>query len=80
MALGPSQPPIKWVQGALSLGVHRPGLEADHSPPRSAEVKNVWSYTSTLQYPFMVWCSVKEKNRGTTLPVPLLYLRVTEIN
>jgi hypothetical protein len=23
------------------------GREADHSPPSSAEVKNVWSYTST---------------------------------
>jgi hypothetical protein len=25
--------------GALSLGVKRPGCEADHSPPSSAEVK-----------------------------------------
>jgi hypothetical protein len=29
------------------------GLEADHSPPSSAEVKNAWSYTSTPQYVFM---------------------------
>jgi hypothetical protein len=28
-------------------GVKRPGREADKSPPCSAEVKNVWSYTST---------------------------------
>jgi hypothetical protein len=28
-------------------GVKRPGGEADHSSPFSAEVKNVWSYTST---------------------------------
>jgi hypothetical protein len=33
--------------GALFLGVKRPGREADHSPPSSAEVKNGWSYTST---------------------------------
>jgi hypothetical protein len=33
--------------GALSLGLKRPGREADHSPPSSAEVKNAWSYTST---------------------------------
>jgi hypothetical protein len=46
-ALGPTQPPIEWVPGALSLGVKRPGREADHSPPSSAEVKNSWSYTST---------------------------------
>jgi hypothetical protein len=47
MALGPTQPPIQWVPGALSLGIKRPGREADHSPPSSAEVKNAWSYTST---------------------------------
>jgi hypothetical protein len=37
--LGPTQPPIQWVPGALSLGVKRLGCEADHSPPSSAEVK-----------------------------------------
>jgi hypothetical protein len=38
-ALGPTQPPIQWVTGALYLGVKRPGREADHSHPSSAEVK-----------------------------------------
>jgi hypothetical protein len=38
-ALGSTQPPIQWVRGAFSLGVKRPGREADHSPPSSAEVK-----------------------------------------
>jgi len=33
--------------GALSLGVKRPGREADHLPPSSAEVKKARSYTST---------------------------------
>jgi hypothetical protein len=47
LALGPTQPPIQWVLGALSLGVKRPGREADHSPPSSAEDKNAWSYIST---------------------------------
>jgi hypothetical protein len=32
--------PIQWVPGALFPGVKRPGLEADHSPPSSAEFKN----------------------------------------
>jgi hypothetical protein len=46
-ALGPTQPPIQWVQGVLSLGLKWPGCEADHSPPSSDKVKNAWSNTST---------------------------------
>jgi len=37
-----NQPPIQWVRG-----VKRPGREADHSPPSTAKLKNVWRYTST---------------------------------
>jgi hypothetical protein len=48
--LGPTQPPIQWVPGVLSLGVKQPGREGDHSPPSSAEEKNACSYTSTPQY------------------------------
>jgi hypothetical protein len=33
--------------GALSLGVKRPGREAYHLPPSSAEVNNSWKCTST---------------------------------
>jgi len=58
-ALGSTQPPIPWVPAALYLGVSRPGREADHSPPCSAEVKNEWSYNSTPQYAFVSWCLVK---------------------
>jgi hypothetical protein len=47
LALGPTQPPIQWVPGTLSLGVKQLECEADPSPPSSAEVKNAWSYTST---------------------------------
>jgi hypothetical protein len=40
-ALGPTQPPVQWVPGVLSLGVKRGrGRDADHSPPSSAEVEN----------------------------------------
>jgi hypothetical protein len=46
-ALGPTQPPIQWVPVAISLGVKRPGREADHTPPSSAEDMKAWSYTST---------------------------------
>jgi hypothetical protein len=45
-AVGPTQLPIQCVSGAFSLGVKRPGREADYSPPSSAEVKNAWNYTS----------------------------------
>jgi hypothetical protein len=34
--LGPTQPQIQWVPGGLSLGLRRPGREADRSPPSSA--------------------------------------------
>jgi hypothetical protein len=39
-AVGPTQPPIQWVPGALSPGVKRKWREADHSPPSSDEAKN----------------------------------------
>jgi hypothetical protein len=34
------------------------GCEADCSTRSSAEVKNVWGYTFTTPYVFMVWCLV----------------------
>jgi hypothetical protein len=40
-ALGPTQPPVQCVLGVLSPGVKaRPGRDANHSPPSSAEVVN----------------------------------------
>jgi hypothetical protein len=85
-ALEPTQPPIQWVQGALSPKVERPGRETNHSSPSSAEVKNAWSYTSTLQYVFMEWCLVKHRHNFTFYPlltpwnrVPLEKLIVTHL-
>jgi len=43
LTLGPTQPPIQWIPGALSLGVMQPECEADHLLPSSAMVRNVWS-------------------------------------
>jgi hypothetical protein len=48
-----TQPPIQWILGAASLAVKRLELEAEHSPPTSAEVKKIWIYTSTPPYAFM---------------------------
>ena len=45
-ALGPNQPPVKWLPG-LSRGKVRPGRAADHSPASSAAVLEEQSYTST---------------------------------
>jgi hypothetical protein len=57
-ALGPTQPPIRWVPGVLSQGVKRPGREADQSPPTSAEVKRMWIYTPTPPYALMAQCLI----------------------
>jgi hypothetical protein len=61
-ALGPTQPPIQWVPGAVIPEVKQPGLEADHSLPFSAKVKNAWNYTPIPQYVFMAWCLVKHRD------------------
>jgi hypothetical protein len=39
-ALGPTQPPVQWVLGAISPGVKRTGRETDHPPTSTAEFKN----------------------------------------
>jgi hypothetical protein len=59
-ALGPTHPPIQWVKGARSLGIKRPGREADHSPPSSAVVKEcVDLYFHSPNTPS--WCGAQLK-------------------
>jgi hypothetical protein len=48
--------------GGSFPGVKRPGREADHSPPSSAEIKNAWCYTSIPEYVFMALCLVKHRD------------------
>jgi hypothetical protein len=60
-ALESTQPPVQWVPGALSPGVRQPVCKADHLPVFSAELKNVWSYTSISSYLIMVRCLVKQR-------------------
>jgi hypothetical protein len=70
MALWSTQPPIQRVQGALSLGVIRPGRESDHSPPFSAEFKEcVELYLHSPNTP--AWRGAQLKiSTGTTLLLP----------
>jgi len=44
-------------------GVKRPGHEADHLSPSSAEVKNAWSYTSHPPYAYMAWYLVQHRDK-----------------
>jgi hypothetical protein len=44
--------------GIFPREVKRSGREADHSPPTSAEVKKMWTYTSTPPYAFMASCLI----------------------
>lgn len=46
------------------LDINNPVLEADHSPPSSANVKNVWSYTTTFPH-LCVVCLIKHASRFT---------------
>ena len=39
-ALGPTEPPIEWVLGAVTVEMKWLGCIADHSPPSSAKFKN----------------------------------------
>jgi hypothetical protein len=68
-ALGPTQHPIQWVPGALSLGVKPPGREADHSLPCSAEVKEcVELYFHSPDA--LSWGGAQlKKSTGTNLPL-----------
>jgi hypothetical protein len=72
-ALGPTQPSTQWIPGALSLGVKRPGREADHLPPSSAEVKECVDLY--LHSPIRLHGVMFSKKTGRTLPLPLpLYI------
>jgi hypothetical protein len=57
---GPTQP-IQWVPGALYLGVKRPGREADHSPPSSAEFKMSGAITPLPNT--SSWCGAQLKHK-----------------
>jgi hypothetical protein len=61
--LEPTQSPIQWVPGALSLAIKRRGREADPSPPSSARSRMCGAISPLPQYAFIAWCSVKRTQR-----------------
>jgi len=69
-------PVTYYRHSVLSPGVKRPGCEADHSPPSSAEVNNAWCYTSTSPIRFY-GVALSYAQRLLTLlyyiPAPLYY-------
>jgi hypothetical protein len=65
--LGPTQPPIQWVPGALSPGAKRPMRQVDHSSRCKAEVYNAWSYAPTPSHMhYIIWPN--QLNTWTPLP------------
>jgi hypothetical protein len=73
LALGPTQPPIQWLQMALSLEVKRSRREADHSHPSSDEVKKcmeLYIYSPTASS----WRGAPSSTTGTTLPFTFFLL------
>jgi hypothetical protein len=75
-ALGPTQPPIQWVQRALSPGLKRPVHEAYHLPPTTAEVKKTWVYHAYIHSPIRLYEVVLKKSR-TDIVLLLPYTTTT---
>jgi hypothetical protein len=77
-ALEPTQPPIQWVPGTLSLGVKLPVHESEHSSPSSAEVKEcVELYLHSTNKISRRDAQLK-KSTGTSLPYLYLLICVAQ--
>jgi hypothetical protein len=81
-ALDPTQLPFQWVPGALFPGVvKRPGHEADHSPPSSAEVKEwVELYLHSPSTPWCCGAQLKHRDNFTFAFIPRLPHLVTDLH
>jgi hypothetical protein len=67
---GPTQLPIQWVPGAVSLGVKWPEREADHSPPSSAESQRMRGAIPPLPNT-PPWRDAQFKKKSTRTALPL---------
>jgi hypothetical protein len=47
LPLARTQPPTQGIPDAFHQGLNRPKREADPSPVSCAEIRNMWTYTST---------------------------------
>jgi hypothetical protein len=79
-ALGPTQYPIPRARKPLSRGVKRLGREADHSPPSSTVIKNVWSITTTLLYVLIIFPLQCDAMQSEILRASLNKQQMKEIN
>jgi hypothetical protein len=71
--LGPTQAPIQWVPGALSLGAKQPGREAYNSPPYSTEAKE-WVELYLYSPDTPSWRGAQWKHRSNfTFTLLILY-------
>jgi hypothetical protein len=74
-ALGPNQPPIQWVPGALSLGVKRPGRETHYSPLSIAEIEQcVETYFHSPNTPSWRGAQLKQNTENKAEFMLIMYL------
>jgi hypothetical protein len=59
--------PASYPMDTVSLGVKRPGREAEHSPPSSAEVKKGAPINSIPPYVFTAWYLIKRSDNGLNI-------------
>lgn len=49
---------MKWIPGALSPGVKRPGSKSEYSPPYNTEIKKGGAISPLSAHAFIVWCLI----------------------
>jgi hypothetical protein len=64
-ALGPTQPPIQWVPGALTLGYSSRGVKLTIHLHVVLRSRMRGAIPPLTQYAFMAWCFVKHRNNFT---------------
>jgi len=63
--------------GLFPQGIKYLEHETDHSPPSSVEINECVTLDLYLQYAFMVWCLVKDRNNFTLI---MKFISMTFLN